>query len=347
MSSSKKLNIGVIGEGSFGTAMSLAISRSSHVGSVSIFSYTEGTVAEINSGENKTFLPGYKLNTSTTAYPSKELLQEGLPHGEIEYFIWGVPTPFTRTTAEVLAPALKGKHIISISKGIEQGTNLFVSEILREVIGDDTTYSVLSGPTFAKDIASNYHGMADVASLSDEDMLVWQRVLSSDTFGVRLTDDIRGVELVGAYKNTVALFMGLIDGSGFSPTTSGALFALGFQDMIRYAKYHECHGDAFSGFSGFGDLVMTSKSDQSRNRTVGLGIAAGATLDEILEGKSSIPEGVFTAKSIYQEIYGGVAEGKTPEILLPTIEATYKVVYGGKSIESVVEDLFRQNLRKK
>ncbi len=335
-----KINVGVIGEGSFGTAMSMALSRSAHVGSISMFSYTEDTVAQINENhENKNFLAGYTLPPSITAYASKELISHDKgEHAELDYFVWGVPTPFSRGTAQMLAPALQGKHILSISKGIEQGTNMFVSQILQEVIGGDAVFSVLSGPTFAKDIANNSHAMADIASVSRKDMETWQKLFSSDTFGARITDDIKGVELVGAFKNTIALFMGLVDGSGLPPTTSGALFALGFQDMIRYAEHHDCHGDAFTGFAGFGDLVMTAKSDLSRNRTVGLEVGRGSTLEQVMSSKSSIPEGVFTVKSVYQEIY---ADKSAPVIQLPTIDATYKVLYHGATVEDVVADLFR------
>ncbi len=327
---SEKINIGVVGAGSWGTALAILLRLNGF--SVSLWAFEPEVVTSIrDKQENTLFLPGIKLPRGLAV---SDNLQEVISAKDLVVMV--VPSHVVRATAQKMAPFVsRDTIVVSASKGIENKTHLTMSGILKEMLPqiDPLKLAVLSGPSFAREVARN---VPTVVTVACKDPVVAERVqyiFASPSFRVYTNDDLIGVELGGAVKNVIAIAAGIIDGLGLGFNTRAAMITRGLAEIRRLGVKLGANPHTFAGLAGVGDLVLTCTADLSRNYSVGKKIGSGMRLDEILAEMRMVAEGVKTAKSVYNlssklgvempishEVYHVLYEGVQPK------EALYRLM---------------------
>lgn len=317
--------VAVIGSGSWGTALAIQLRRVGH--SVVLWSFKEEEAAAIlMDRENKEFLPGVKLDDGIIV-TSKD---EDVTWADV--LVFATPSKFTRNIAKRFAPYVKDNQIvISVSKGLEEGTLLRLSEVITQEI-PKCRVAVLSGPSHAEEVG---RGMATavVASAKDtETAKEVQELFSSPIFRVYTNSDIIGVELGGALKNLIALAAGAADGVGFGDNTKAALMTRGIAEISRLGTAMGAKKDTFGGLSGIGDLIVTCTSEHSRNRRAGYLLGKGMKIDDVLEEVHMVVEGVVNAKAAYEL-------AKKYKVEMPITTQINAVLNDHKDVKQVVYDL--------
>jgi glycerol-3-phosphate dehydrogenase (NAD(P)+) len=275
-------------------------------------------------------LPGIRLPDAVrpTAEP------EGL--AEVDAALVVVPAQALRSALAGLGAALPQEMpLVLCAKGIERDTGLFLSEVARE-LRPDAPVAVLSGPSFAADVA---RGLPTAVTLAAHDSDLASRLaasLSGPTFRVYHGTDVRGVEIGGAAKNVLAIAAGIVEGRGLGESAKAALTARGFAELMRFASRHGARPETLMGLSGLGDLVLTCASAASRNFSYGLRLGRGASVAEAAEG--GLAEGAFTAEALVRLARGSGIE-------MPIAEAVAAVVAGSLSVEGAIEALLRRPRR--
>jgi glycerol-3-phosphate dehydrogenase (NAD(P)+) len=281
----------IIGAGSWGTA--LAIVLAPRFESIRLWAHESDLVERMSSTRvNDVFLPGFSLPPNVE--PATDL---GYALANAGIVIGVMPSRFSRTLYRSMLPHLKPEmRFVSATKGLEQGTLLRMSEVAREVIGEkfEPRVAVLSGPTFAREVARGEPTAVVIASTDLELAASIQREFSGPTFRLYANDDPVGVELGAALKNIIAIGAGICDGLGLGSNTMAALITRGLAEITRLAIALGGHPRTLSGLAGLGDLVLTCNGDLSRNRTVGIELAKGRKLAEIIGSMTMIAEGVET-----------------------------------------------------
>ncbi|RME63149.1 MAG: NAD(P)-dependent glycerol-3-phosphate dehydrogenase, partial [Nitrospirae bacterium] len=305
--------IAVIGAGSWGTAMALHLARKDY--DVTIWAREPEVAEEINrEGTNSQFLPEVQLPENLRATSS---LEEALHRAR--YVLCAVPSQFVRQVfTEVARYIDPNSTVISLSKGIEKGTLLTVSQVLRQII--ENPVAVLSGPSFAKEVAK---GLPTAVTLAVEDPavgLLLQEVFNTSTFRVYTHTDIIGVELGGALKNVIAIAAGIADGLGLGYNARAGLITRGLAEIVRLGVAMGAEPVTFSGLSGIGDLVLTCTGALSRNYTVGYKLGQGRKLREILSEMKEVAEGVETTAS-------AKALAEKHGVEMPIVQEVYRVLY--------------------
>ncbi|PLX68479.1 MAG: glycerol-3-phosphate dehydrogenase [Denitrovibrio sp.] len=276
----------VIGAGSWGTALAELVASNGI--KVEMFAFEEDLVRDINEkNENTVFLPGQKLSENISAKTFDQLKTL-----DTDRVIWVVPTQFSRRVATEYKDAFTGRKVLIATKGIEVDTGDLIVHVLRDCF--DAEFSILSGPSFAKEVAAKKPTAVSIASPNENDAKWWQKALSADFFRAYYIDDVAGVEVGGAIKNVIAIATGIADGLGFGYNARAALITRGLAEIARLGVAVGGKPETFMGLSGMGDLVLTCTGDLSRNRTVGLKIAEGMTLEEITGSMKMVAEGVYT-----------------------------------------------------
>ncbi len=322
--------IAVVGGGSFGTA--LAVLAAENGRDVIIYAREEEIVKSINEiHENSTFLPGLKLPENVRAEQFNEL-----HNCTAGYFIWTVPSQFTRATAGEFSKTFEGKHIIIASKGVEIATGKLLISVLSEVV--TAKYAVLSGPSFAKELAQRQPTMVTIAAYSMTIAEWWQEALSTDYLRAYTSEDMIGLEVGGSIKNIIAIAAGLSNGMGLDNNARAGLITRGLAEVTRFGLAYGAKRETFVGLSGLGDLVLTCTGELSRNHKVGGLLAQGKTIEEISESMNMVAEGVPTAKAVYL-----AAQARGVE--MPICEEVYKIIYERKSPWDSINDLMRRPLK--
>ncbi|CCQ91501.1 Glycerol-3-phosphate dehydrogenase (NAD(P)+) [Nitrospina gracilis 3/211] len=324
--------IGVVGAGSWGTALSLLLAEQGR--EVDLWTFEPEVCAAIKEKrENTFFLPGMALPDSI--HPSTRFEDVVMDKDEI---VLVVPTHVLRSTVGRFAPLLKPDSlVISASKGIENDSLEFVHQIVNETLGRPQPFAALSGPTFASEIAGKTPS-AIVAAAENEEIAARVKALFESPFlKVFTSNDVLGVELGGALKNVIAIATGISDGLGLGLNTRAALINRGLVEMTRIGTALGARPETFSGLSGMGDLVLTCTGDLSRNRTVGLKLAKGESLDQITGSMKMVAEGVHTVISAYRL-------KENLNIQAAIIEETYQVLHRGKSPQSALLDLMNVDI---
>ena len=302
---------------------------------VCMWGHDEGQLAEIEEkGENVKFLPGYKLPAGLSFESCDDTAMVGA-----DLLVSAVPCQFMRNVWGRLkenVPA--GAAIVSVAKGIENGTLLRPSEILKDVLGDGYGLSVLSGPTIADELARRLPATACAASGDQELARSVQQSFTRPWFRVYTNTDIVGVELAGAMKNVIAIAAGIIDGIGAGDNAKAALLSRGLAEIKRLGLAMGAKESTFAGLSGLGDLVTTSVSPKGRNRSFGERIGRGLSAEDALGATESVVEGVATCQSVL-ELAGKLA------VEMPITEAVHSVVVGGKSVQVAISDLMSRQLK--
>mmetsp|Transcript_16782 Transcript_16782/g.24820 ORF Transcript_16782/g.24820 Transcript_16782/m.24820 type:complete len:365 (+) Transcript_16782:65-1159(+) len=319
----------VVGDGAFAMAMATAMARRGS--SVRILCHTTKVRDEINAGENKTYLPGYEVNSNIKAYTS---IDEACAP-DIQLVLLVIPTQFLRKFLVAnLASIPVGCPIVVCAKGIEIGTGETPYEMMiGELPGKyHTHFAVLAGPSFAKEIMDGQPTNVVVASMSsDVANTVAQFVSDGLSLRAYVSDDVHGIEIAGAVKNVLAIASGALDGLNFGNNARAALVCRGLAELTRLAVATGSNGRSMAGLAGVGDLMLTCSSSLSRNFTVGKKLASGMTVEEISGGTNAVAEGVATAKSVR------MLAGKL-DVEMPICEAIYQCLYEGKKpVEALAE----------
>jgi len=322
--------IGVIGGGSFGTALaSLAAENGQQV---TIFVREDSVRNSINnSNSNPIFLPNIKLSKTLKAEP-----MDSLNNTDIDHFIWTIPSQYTRSIIKLYKKSLETKSILIATKGIEIGTGKLMLTVLNEELR--AKYSVLSGPSFATELAHKKPTIVAIASYSSIIAKQWQEALSTEYFRSYTSDDMIGLEVGGAIKNVIAIAAGLSDGLKLGSNAKAGLITRGLAEITRFGMIYGAKHETFVGLSGLGDLVLTCSGENSRNNQVGQKLAQGLSIDEITASMEMIAEGVPTSKAVYL-----VAEERGIE--MPICEEVYKIIYENKSAKDSIKDLMLRPLK--
>jgi glycerol-3-phosphate dehydrogenase (NAD(P)+) len=322
----------VVGGGSWGTAIAKLLAEKG-VPTELWAREPEVVGAVTRLRENQLFLPGVRLPDTLRATND---LADGLERAEV--VVSAVPTQYVRRVFAGAAP--RAELIVSVSKGIEKDSLRTPSEILGEVLTGPAASGIvsLSGPSFAREVATEHPTAVVAASRSTDHAHIAQELFSTPAFRVYASDDVVSVELGGALKNVIAIAAGIVDGLRFGRNTLAALITRGLAEITRLGVSRGGNPLTFSGLSGMGDLVLTCTGDLSRNRQVGLAIGRGRTLDEILSEMEMVAEGVATTLSARQ-----LAAEMGVE--MPITEQVYLALYEGKDARSAVSDLMGRALR--
>jgi glycerol-3-phosphate dehydrogenase (NAD(P)+) len=327
--------IGVIGAGSWGTALGHLLALKGH--SVTLWAY-EPELVEIlhQERDNRTYLPGVRLPAGLDFTND---LREAVQGREL--VVMAPPSQRLRSLLTALAPFLEpGVLLVSASKGIENDTLMTMSEVIAATLPPDIARSAtfLSGPTFAREVAARLPAAAVAASAREETARRVQDIFSTDYFRIYTHTDVRGVELGGALKNVMALACGISDGLGLGDNARAALITRGLAEICRLGVALGACAATFAGLAGMGDLVLTCTGGLSRNRSVGLALGQGKTLDEILAAMKTVAEGVKTTLSAYQLAARIGVE-------TPIIEQVYQVLYQKKEPQAALADLMERSLK--
>lgn len=289
--------ISVMGGGAWGTAIALSLAhRGGHA--ITLWVHSKAVMERIReSGENRDFLPGFAL-------PSDIAITSDAAHalGEAEIVVNVMPSHHVRESYEHFAPHLKaGQILVSATKGIEDQTLLRMSQVIAQVLkshGRKMRLAVMSGPSFAQEVAA---GSPTAVTIASEDAAVAaevQREFGSGTLRLYTNDDVVGVELGGALKNVIAIAAGVVSGLGLGHNSNAALITRGIAEVTRLAVACGGRRETLAGLSGLGDLVLTCSGSLSRNRWVGIELGKRRPLSDILaELKGKVAEGVRTTSA--------------------------------------------------
>lgn len=323
--------ITVIGAGSWGTTLACLLSDKGY--DVTLWAFEKDLVDEINQTRiNSIYLPDVTIPDNLKVTNN---IEEALK--KARYVVNAVPAQYTRLVFKEAAACLNNEAvIISVSKGIERGTLLTVSSILKEMTRHPVT--VLSGPSFAKEVIKKLPTAVTLATGDINTGIVLQEIFNTQYFRVYTHDDIIGAEMGGALKNVMAIAAGIAESLGLGNNARASLITRGLIEMTRLAVAIGARERTFSGLSGIGDLVLTCTSPLSRNYTVGMKLGQGLKLKEILGLTKSVAEGVATAESAY-------ALSQKYSIEMPIIEQVYKILYEDKDPSLAVKDLMERSLK--
>ena len=325
----------VIGGGSWGSAFAL------HLGRLEIptrlWIREEEICSELlKSGENKVFLPGFVF-PPTVSFTSD--IEEAVPSADFLFI--AVPSSFCRPIYNLLSPLVKeSQTVVSLTKGIEEASLKRMTEVMEEIfLGSRRPHlAVLSGPSFAREVAELHPTAVVVASREPDLAETIQHLISSLSFRAYASDDIVGVELAGALKNVIALATGISDALEFGHNTRAALITRGLAEITRLGLQLGAKKETFSGLAGIGDLVLTCTTRISRNYHVGFELGKGEPLDEILARMNMVAEGVTTTVS-------GVELARREKVEMPIAEEVYQILYERKNPKESLVDLMSRKLR--
>lgn len=324
----------VIGAGSWGAALAILLAKKGY--QVIMWEYDENVASELQKErENKLKLPGCKFPDNLSVTSSLEGILD-----DSKYLLFSVPAQVLRKVIPQIANQLRDEvTIINTAKGLELNTGLRLSEVIKEEILGKYHKNIiaLSGPTHAEEVAIELPS-AIVAAGNLERGKAVQQLFSTDYFRVYTSTDILGVELGGAVKNCIAITSGISDGLGYGDNSRAALITRGLAEMSRFGEFFGADPKTFAGLAGMGDLIVTCTSKHSRNRGVGERIGKEEKVEEILSSMVMVAEGVPTLKAVKE-----LADKNG--ISMPIVNATYGIVYEGKSIKEALYSLMNRELK--
>ncbi|MBE1236925.1 NAD(P)-dependent glycerol-3-phosphate dehydrogenase [Phaeovibrio sulfidiphilus] len=324
--------LGVIGGGAWGTALAQTLCRAGR--SVTLWARETEVVGDINANHvNSLFLPGVPLEPTLRASGS---LLEIIADAEAVLVV--CPAQALRSVLESLAdrwPA--GVPVVLCAKGIEQKSGMMMTEVAAEVL-PGIPQMVLSGPTFAHEVAL---GLPSAVTVAAHDIALSEkfvRTISTPTFRPYVSVDPVGAEIGGAVKNVLAIACGIVEGRSLGENARAALLTRGLAEMIRLGRALGAQAETLAGLSGMGDLILTATSTKSRNFSVGYGLGQGGALDEIMGKRRSVAEGVHSARAV-------VERGALHGIEMPICQAVDQLLQGLIDVDSAVAGLLNRPLR--
>jgi glycerol-3-phosphate dehydrogenase (NAD(P)+) len=335
MSADNPIRTAVVGAGSFGTCLAILLAEHGH--GVRLWARDAAQADAIaRHRRNPRYLVEFRLPEAVRATAS---LEEALEDAEVVLSV--VPSHAVREVW-TKAGGLLDPHalVVSGSKGIEVGTGKLVSQVLEEVLPDGARerIAVVSGPSFARELAERRPTGLTVASKTEPFAIAVQSLLSSPLLRCYSSTDVLGVELGGATKNVIAIAVGIVDGLELGLNARASVITRGLAEITRLGTRLGADPLTFLGLSGLGDLVLTCTGDLSRNRRVGVALGRGRRLDEILAGLHEVAEGVRTARSA-REL--AAAHG----VPMPITDAVHAVLHEGRDPREAVHDMLGRELR--
>lgn len=323
--------VAVLGAGSWGTALAIHLARAGL--DVRLWAKRADQVEQMQRERcNQKYLPGVKFPENLVLYNS---LEEAL-RGEELLVLFVIPSHAYRSflnSSSMLFHA--GMSIAWASKGMEEGSAKLLHQVFAEEVPQCEQLAVISGPTFASEVARDLPTAITVASALEEVANEWRDCLHTGYFRAYTSDDVAGVELGGALKNPLAIAAGIADGLGFGANSRAALITRGLAELIRLGEAMGCKRDTFMGLAGLGDLVLTCTDDQSRNRRTGLLLAKGLSKKEIADEIGQEIEGVRSARE-------AMRLAQRYQVELPIIEQVYKVLYQDFHPQDAVHSLLER-----
>lgn len=321
------MKAGVIGAGAWGTALAQVLAADGQA--VLLWALEDEVVEAINATHaNPLYLPGTPLHSSIRATSAMADL------AACDMLLVVTPAQHLRGA---LAQAPTTKPLILCSKGIEAGTGLLMSEVVAE-IRPDAPIAVLSGPTFAHEVAA---GLPTAVTLACSDADIARAIaarIARPAFRPYLSDDVIGAEIGGAVKNVLAIACGVADGAGLGLNARASLISRGFAEMTRFGLARGARAETLGGLSGLGDLVLTCSSTNSRNFSLGKGLGEGQSASVLLANRRTVAEGAFTAPVLRDAARAAGVE-------MPVVEAVCALLDGSAPVAHVVEALLARPLR--
>ncbi|MBQ2802187.1 MAG: NAD(P)H-dependent glycerol-3-phosphate dehydrogenase [Lachnospiraceae bacterium] len=318
--------IGVIGAGSWGTALTVLLNSNGH--QVTVWSAIEDEIKMLQQErEHKDKLPGVALAESIQFTTD---LQEAIAGKDI--LVLAVPSPFTRSTSKRMKEFVEENQIIvNVAKGIEEDSMKTLTEIIEEEI-PQAVVTVLSGPSHAEEVGKGLPTTCVVGAKDEKTAEYIQETFMNSVFRVYTSDDILGIELGGALKNVIALAAGVADGLGYGDNVKAALITRGISEISRLGVAMGGRKETFGGLTGIGDLIVTCASVHSRNRKAGMLIGQGYTMEEAMKEVKMVVEGVYSAKAALQL-------SRKYNVELPIIEQVAAVLFEGSEPKDAVDAL--------
>ena len=325
-------NVGVLGAGSWGTALSVLLSDNGH--QVTVWSIDENEVKMLDEKrEHELKLPGVKLPDDMVITGDLESTIKGK-----DFLVLAVPSPFTRSTAQKMSPFVaEGQIIVDVAKGIEESTLMTLSRQIEQEI-PQADVAVLSGPSHAEEVGRRLPTTCVVGAKTKKTAEYLQSMFISNVFRVYTSPDILGIELGGSLKNVIALAAGIADGLGYGDNTKAALITRGIAEIARLGVKMGGKIETFTGLTGMGDLIVTCASVHSRNRKAGYLIGKGMSMQEAMDEVKMVVEGVYSAKAAAEL-------AKKYDVSMPIVEEVNAVLFGGKSPADAVNDLMMRESR--
>lgn len=320
----------VLGAGSWGSALAMLLADNGY--DVNLWAHhKEHAEAMQQQHSNERYLPGLpfpeKLKVSAD-------LQDVIARSDTILIV--VPSHAFRATLVAIKPFIQPQHrIVWGTKGLEPGSQKLLHQQAREELGDSIALAVISGPTFAKEVALKQPGAVTVASRDNDFANDIALALHNDHFRAYTSNDVTGVEIGGAAKNVMAIAAGVADGLGFGANTRAALIARGLNEISRLGVALGGQQETFIGLTGLGDLVLTCTDNQSRNRRFGIAMGKGENKEQAIADIGQVVEGIATAKEVY-----GLAQQHNVD--MPITEQVYKVLYEELSPKEAVHNLFNR-----
>lgn len=333
MSNKNTQTIAVLGAGSWGTALAMLLGKNSH--NVNLWSHNAEHAALMQqSRENNRYLAGLTFPETLNVDADLEATLK-----DVKDVLIVVPSHAFRQTLETIKPFISNSHRVAwATKGLERDSYKLLHQVAREVLGETIPLAVISGPTFAKEVAQSLPGAVTVASDDQTLALDWAHLLHNDHFRAYTGDDVVGVEIGGACKNVIAIAAGIADGMGFGANARAALIARALAEITRLGIALGAKAETFTGLTGLGDLVLTCTDDQSRNRRTGIALGKGKDLETVVKEIGQVVEGVATAKEV-------VALAQKLNIDMPITGQVYNVLYQSASPKDAVDALFNRSIK--
>ena len=328
------MNVSVLGAGSWGTTLAIVLDNNGH--NTTLWEYKRSYAKKLQKTRvNDIYLPKVKLSESIKITHS---IDEAVNNQHL--IVIAVPTQFVRSVLMKIKNAdLKNTILVSVSKGIEVGTLLTVSGIIKDVLKNinKSNVGVLSGPSHAEEVSRKLPTAVVSASEDLKTAEIIQAAFTNSYFRVYASEDLIGVELGGAFKNVIAIGAGIIDGADFGDNTKAAIMTRAIVEISRLGIAMGAKRETFAGLSGMGDLIVTCMSRHSRNRYVGEQIGKGKKLKDVIKSMDMVAEGVETCKSVNK-----LAEKYTVDV--PISNSVYKILFGKADPQMVTYELMTREV---
>jgi glycerol-3-phosphate dehydrogenase (NAD(P)+) len=321
----------VFGAGAWGTALAIQLSRSKQ--KVVLTSFDKNNLREIKQHqENKKYLPGFPLPKEIDVQPYNTALV-----AQAKSVIICVKSPYFLAAISLLKEAMRNKNLFWATKGFNPETGELFSVVVERALGEKTPYAVVSGPTFAEELAEGRPTAITLATnnINNPDALAKQ--MSNKSLRVYLSSDPVGVQLGGGLKNIVAIAAGASDGLGLGANARAALVTRGLDEIKLLGKELGGNEKTFIGLSGMGDLILSCTDDKSRNRLFGLSIGKGLSFEEAVKLQNDIPEGAHAIKTLVEK---NIVSDKQPIMF-----AVYQLLYKGLDVKKVAEELMLRPIK--
>ncbi|MBS6196219.1 MAG: NAD(P)H-dependent glycerol-3-phosphate dehydrogenase [Clostridiales bacterium] len=321
--------IGVIGAGSWGTALAVLLCNNGH--DTTLWSHRKEQAEELSlKREHKEKLPGVKLPEGIKITSD---FQETLCDKDV--LVMAVPSVAVRETAEKMEPYVRyGQLIVNVAKGVEEKTLMGMSQIIEQEI-PQSNVCVLSGPSHAEEVGKGLPTSCVIGAKEKATAEYLQGIFMSPVFRVYISPDVQGIELGAALKNVIALAAGVADGLGYGDNTKAALITRGIAEISRLGIAIGARAETFFGLSGIGDLIVTCASVHSRNRKAGYLMGKGYTMEEAMAEVKMVVEGVYSAKA-------ALSLAEKYQVEMPIVAEVNKVLFGGKKAADAVEELMQR-----